>query len=81
MNCFNIREVQTLLKARFYSDLLNESHQHLFLSRTAPNTRFKLQDLTFLSSYQLLISKHGILNGSNSRKQNYEINVTDTGVN
>jgi len=77
MNCFNIREVQTLLKARFYADLLNESHQHLFLSRTAPNTRFKLQDLTFLNSYQLLGSKYGLLNSSNSRQQNYQIKKTE----
>ena len=27
MNCFNIREVQALLKSRFYSDLIN-SHDH-----------------------------------------------------
>merc|ERR1712100_555178 len=56
MNCFNIRELQTLLKARFYADLLHESSRHLFLSKTTINLRFKLQDLNFLNLNSLLIN-------------------------
>lgn len=73
MNCFNIREIQTLLKARFYTDLLNENHQHLFLSRTSPNVRFKLQDLNFLSSCELLLNRYGVLKTSNPRFQEYGV--------
>jgi hypothetical protein len=73
MNCFNIREIQTLLKARFYTDLLNENHQHLFLSRTSPNVRFKLQDLNFLSSCELLLNRYGVLKTSNPRFQEYNV--------
>ena len=72
MNCFNIREIQTLLKARFYADLLNENHQHLFLSRTAPNIRFKVQDLNFFNSCSLLLNKYGVLQTPNPRYQSYE---------
>jgi hypothetical protein len=72
MNCFNIREIQTLLKARFYADLLNESHQHLFLSRTAPNIRFKLQDLNFFNSCSLLLNKYGVFNSANPRFEVYK---------
>ena len=73
MNCFNMREIQTLLKARFYTDLLNENHQHLFLSRTSPNVRFKLQDLNFLSSCELLLNRYGVLKTSNPRFQEYNV--------
>lgn len=71
MNCFNIREIQTLLKTRFYADLLNESHQHIFLNRTTPGLRFKTQDLNFLNSCQVILQKYGILTTSSSRTQVY----------
>ena len=71
MNCFNIREIQTLLKTRFYADLLNESHQHIFLNRTTPGLRFKTQDLNFLNSCQVILQKYGILTTPSSRTQVY----------
>ena len=37
MNCFNIREIQTLLKARFYADLMNESYDDTDLATEADN--------------------------------------------
>ena len=80
MNCFNIREVQTLLKARFYADLLNENHQHLFLNRTAPNVRFKLQDTNFLNSSTLLLNKYGALQTINSRNQEYGFSASSTKI-
>jgi len=75
MNCFNIREIQTLLKARFYADLLNENSQHLFLSRTSSNLRFKLQDLTFLNLNTLLSNRYGINTGLTTKNQTYKMNV------
>jgi hypothetical protein len=75
MNCFNIREIQTLLKARFYADLLNENSQHLFLSRTSSNLRFKLQDLTFLNLNTLLSNRYGINTGLTTKNQTYNVNV------
>ena len=71
MNCFNIREIQTLLKTRFYADLLSESHQHIFLNRSTPTLRFKTQDLNFLNSCQVILHKYGILNTPSSRTQVY----------
>jgi hypothetical protein len=72
MNCFNIREIQTLLKARFYADLLNESSRHLFLSHTTLNLRFKLQDLNFLNLNSLLINRYGLFTGLVNRSQKYK---------
>ena len=78
MNCFNIREIQTLLKTRFYADLLNESHQHIFLNRTTPGLRFKTQDLNFLNSCQVILQKYGILTTPSSRTQVYNSSFKST---
>jgi hypothetical protein len=78
MNCFNIREIQTLLKTRFYADLLNESHQHIFLNRTTPSLRFKTQDLNFLNSCQVILQKYGILTTPSSRTQVYNSSFEST---
>ena len=78
MNCFNIREIQTLLKTRFYADLLNESHQHIFLNRTTPSLRFKTQDLNFLNSCQVILQKYGILTTPSTRTQAYNSSFEHT---
>jgi hypothetical protein len=81
MNCFNIREIQTLLKTRFYADLLSESHQHIFLNRSTPTLRFKTQDLNFLNSCQVILHKYGILNTPSSRTQVYTSPFNPTSTN
>lgn len=81
MNCFNIREIQTLLKTRFYADLLSESHQHIFLNRSTPTLRFKTQDLNFLNSCQVILHKYGILNTPSSRTQVYTSPFNTTSAN
>ena len=81
MNWFNIREIQTLLKTRFYADLLSESHQHIFLNRSTPTLRFKTQDLNFLNSCQVILHKYGILNTPSSRTQVYNSPFNNTYVN
>jgi len=78
MNCFNIREIQTLLKARFYADLLHESSRHLFLSKTTINLRFKLQDLNFLNLNSLLINRYGVYTGLTNKSQTYAFNSTNS---
>ena len=75
MNCFNIREIQTLLKARFYADLLNENSRHLFLSRTTSNLKFKLQDLNFLNLNSLLLNRYGVSIGLDNRTQGYNLKL------
>lgn len=73
MNCFNIREIQTLLKARFYADLLNETDHHLFLAKTAIGLRFKLQDINFLNSGMLLLNRYNLLSSENKRSQTFDV--------
>lgn len=78
MNCFNIREIQTLLKARFYADLMNESSRHLFLSRTTLNLRFKLQDLSFLNLNATLANRYGLFTGLLNKSQQYQLPLSQT---
>jgi heme/copper-type cytochrome/quinol oxidase subunit 1 len=42
MNCFNIREVQSLLKRRFFADLVNAHDSHTLLDNTAVGLRYKI---------------------------------------
>ena len=71
MNCFNIREIQTLLKSRFYPDLIGESNFRLFLPKTAIGMRYKLQDLNFLNPNFLLLNKFSLSSSFNPRIQSY----------
>jgi hypothetical protein len=41
MNCFNIRELQGILKRKFFTDLVNTSDNHMASESTLINMRFK----------------------------------------
>jgi hypothetical protein len=41
MNCFNIRELQSMLKRRFFVDLVNSSDHREFLNRSMVGLRYK----------------------------------------
>jgi hypothetical protein len=40
MNCFNIRELQSLLRKRFFFELLNENQYNTVLNQTSLSERF-----------------------------------------
>lgn len=61
MNCFNIRELQTLLKNRYHPELLDEKLHTDFLSQTVLNTRFKLFDLSVINPKMTLFSEFSAL--------------------
>jgi hypothetical protein len=42
MNCFNIRELQGILKRKFFSDLIDSGDYHTLLKDSMVNLRFKL---------------------------------------
>ena len=60
MNCFNIREVQSILKKKFYPDLINSHDHHTFLSKTAMGLRFKTTGVGALTSNNQLFYNYGI---------------------
>merc|ERR1712196_427007 len=65
MNCFNIRELQGILKRRFFTDLVNSHDHRSLLNTTMIGAKFKMsqadnihQDITYtsFSSYSELYS-------------------------
>lgn len=54
MNCFNIRELQTLMKNRYHPELLDEKSHTDFLSKIMLSTRFKLGDM-FVAEPQMSV--------------------------
>ena len=60
MNCFNIREVQSLLKKRFFNDLINNKDFHEFTNYSMIGLRFKTNNLNSLNTNSFLFYNYGI---------------------
>ena len=67
MNCFNIREVESLLKGRFFPDLVNSHDYRLLLHSTILKLRFKTNDLSSINTNLFLFNSSGI-NSLGSKK-------------
>jgi hypothetical protein len=62
MNCFNIREIQTILKSKYSPNTSDNADIHFSLNDTAVGLRYSLSDLTFIDSYLLTFYKNLIVN-------------------
>ena len=60
MNCFNIREVQSLLKRKFFHDLVISADYHTLLNNTIINLRYKTNNLSVLDSNSYLLNTTGV---------------------
>lgn len=60
MNCFNIREVQSLLKRRFFVDLISSNDHRMLLNKTMVGLRFKTNDLSTINSHFYLSTNFGL---------------------
>ena len=60
MNCFNIREIQSILKRRFYTDLINTHDHHTLLDKTAMGLRFKTNNINNINSNIFVFYNYGI---------------------
>ena len=67
MNCFNIREVQSLLKRRFFADLVNAHDSHTLLDNTAVGLRYKLGAANAFNSNFALFSQFNLRFDSSAR--------------
>jgi len=79
MNAFNIREVQSLLKRRFFTDLINTNDHHLLLDKTMIGLRFKTNDLNTINPNTFLLYNYGIELGPKFRLGAYS-NSLNTGT-
>ena len=60
MNCFNIREVQSLLKRKFFVDLINTHDYKILLDSSMINLKYKTNDLTFNNLNSQIFYNFGI---------------------
>lgn len=60
MNCFNIREVESLLKRRFFTDLINSRDHHTLLDKTAIGLRYKIGSDSNLNNNIELAYSYGL---------------------
>jgi heme/copper-type cytochrome/quinol oxidase subunit 1 len=59
MNCFNIREVQSLLKRKFFTDLINSHDHNQLLNNTMIGLKFKTNDFNVISPNTFLLFNFG----------------------
>jgi len=68
VNCFNVREVQTLLKKKYFFDLIASHEAHELQDKTLAGLRFKTNANSSLSPSFQLLANNGINIGHRSRK-------------
>lgn len=64
MNCYNIREIQTLLKSQYSPNSKDEGTVNLLLSETILGLRYKLMSLTSVDSTMLNYYRHSLHSSS-----------------
>ena len=72
MNCFNIREIQALLKRKFFIDLINSHDHRVLIDQTSIGLRFKLNLTNSLNSNVLNFFNYGTQNTLHTRILNFE---------
>jgi hypothetical protein len=60
MNCFNIREIQSILKRKFFTDLINTHEHHSLLDKTAMGLRFKTNNINSINSNVFIFYNYGL---------------------
>jgi hypothetical protein len=70
MNCYNIREIQSILRNKHFVDLVNTVDHRDFLNTVMVALRFKMNGEDITKSEMLLFFQLGVLNFNiNGRKQ------------
>jgi hypothetical protein len=71
MNCFNIRELQGILKRKFFTDLVNTSDSHKAIENTLVNMRHKNNTSNILLYDQSLFYNFDLTKTSKSKDYNF----------
>lgn len=74
MNCFNIREVESLLKKRFFADLVTTNDKRELLPKTILNLRNKLDHSNQIETNFFLFYNYGTNHFSNYRFASFQDN-------
>ena len=76
MNCFNIREIQTLLRSKYHPEVLSVMEHRQFLNDTIIGLRYKLTGLEVIDPSMLNLFNYGLLNTGTDREQLYFLDST-----
>lgn len=71
MNCYNIREIQALLKGRFFNDFVNVHVHRLFLNDTSIGLRFRVNSIEAVKPSIFLFYRFGIYDDGYERGLTY----------
>lgn len=77
MNCFNIREVQTLLRSKYHPSFLDILEHHQLLENTVIGLRFKLFGLDSINPNMSLMFDHSISKTNTDRNTLYTFIVIE----
>jgi len=70
MNCFNMRELQSILKKRFFTDLITTNDHRDLLHSTMIGLRYKENSTNLVDSSMFLFNTKGTTTTSKSRFTN-----------
>ena len=79
MNCFNIRELQGILKRKFFTDLVNTNDHRDFLNQSIIGLRFKTNNQLSISPDVESFFNLGTTNSAKSKSTNFT-NIYSTGI-
>jgi hypothetical protein len=78
MNCFNIREIQTLLRSKYHPEVLSVMEHRQFLNDTIIGLRYKLTGLEVIDPSMLNLFNYGLLSIGTDREQLYFLDPNST---
>jgi hypothetical protein len=81
MNCFNIREVQSLLKRKFFVDLFDAKEFNMLLDTTMLSLKYKINDFNFVNSNFYNFYNFGIEQQSTKKNNFFSSNTIKIGEN
>jgi hypothetical protein len=77
MNCFNIREIQGILKRKFFTDLFNSNDHHDLLNSTMVGLRYKTNGISSIDQNMTLFYNYGTLNTPKVKYLSYKSKFLD----
>lgn len=78
MNCFNIREIESILKRKFFTDLINTHDHRTLLDKTAMGLRFKTNNINSMNSNLFNFYNYGLEFSPKIRTFNEYFSLNDT---
>ena len=75
MNCFNIRELQGILKRKFFTDLVNTNDHRELLNNSIINLRYKVNGNNLIENDMLMFYNYGLTFSLKNKENKLENNL------